>query len=65
MRGIFDIIREVNKQGMTVLLVEQNANMALKAAHTGYVLETGRINMSGPGMELLENEQIKAAYLGT
>ena len=64
-RGIFDIIREVNKQGMTVLLVEQNANMALKAAHTGYVLETGRITMSGPGMELLENEQIKAAYLGT
>ena len=64
-RGIFDIIREVNKQGMTVLLVEQNANMALKAAHTGYVPETGRITMSGPGMELLENEQIKAAYLGT
>lgn len=64
-RGIFDIIREVNKQGVTVLLVEQNANMALKAANTGYVLETGRITMSGPGMELLENDQIKAAYLGT
>ena len=64
-RGIFDIIREVNKQGMTVLLVEQNANMALKAANTGYVLETGRITMTGPGRELLEDESVKAAYLGT
>ena len=64
-KGIFDIIREVNKQGVTVLLVEQNANMALKTADMGYVLETGRITMSGSGMELYENEQIKAAYLGT
>jgi len=64
-KGIFDIIREVNKQGVTVLLVEQNANMALKTANIGYVLETGRITMSGSGMELLENEQVKAAYLGT
>ena len=64
-KGIFDIIREVNKQGVTVLLVEQNANMALKTADMGYVLETGRITMTGAGKELLENEQVKAAYLGT
>jgi len=64
-KGIFDIIREVNKQGVTVLLIEQNANMALKTAGIGYVMETGRITMSGSGMELLENEQVKEAYLGT
>ena len=55
----------VNKKGVTILLIEQNANMALKTAHTGYVLETGRITMSGSGKELLTNESIKAAYLGT
>lgn len=64
-RGIFDIIKEVNKQGVTVLLIEQNANMALKTAHQGYVLETGRITMSGTGAELLADESVKAAYLGT
>lgn len=64
-RGIFDIIKEVNKQGVTVLLIEQNANMALKTAHKGYVLETGRITMSGSGAELLADESVKAAYLGT
>lgn len=64
-RGIFDIIKEINKRGVTVLLIEQNANMALKTAHIGYVLETGRLTMSGSGDELLANEQIKAAYLGT
>ena len=64
-RGIFDIIKEINKRGVTVLLIEQNANMALKTAHIGYVLETGRLTMSGSGAELLANEQIKAAYLGT
>lgn len=63
-QGVFDIIREINKQGVTILLVEQNANMALKAADLGYVMETGRITMSGPGRELAENEQIRAAYLG-
>ena len=63
-QGVFDIIREINKQGVTILLVEQNANMALKAAHMGYVMETGRITMSGPGKELAANEEIKAAYLG-
>ena len=64
-KGIFDIIREVNKQGVTVLLIEQNANMALKAADFGYVMETGRVTMTGTGKELLENEAVKAAYLGT
>lgn len=64
-RGIFDIIKEINKQGVTVLLIEQNANMALKTAHVGYVLETGRITMTGTGEELLANEDVKAAYLGT
>ena len=64
-RGIFDIIKEINKQGMTILLIEQNANMALKTAHLGYVMETGRITLSGPGKELLADESVKAAYLGT
>ncbi|MDO5538759.1 MAG: ABC transporter ATP-binding protein [Eubacteriales bacterium] len=63
-QGVFDIIREINKQGVTILLVEQNANMALNAADLGYVMETGRITMSGPGKELAANEEIKAAYLG-
>ena len=63
-QGVFDIIREINKQGVTILLVEQNANMALKAAHRAYVMETGQIILSGTGHELAENEQVKAAYLG-
>ena len=63
-RDIFEIIKTVNKEGITVLLIEQNANMALKVAHHGYVMETGRITMQGTGMELLENEEIKEAYLG-
>ena len=64
-KGIFDIIKEINKQGVTVLLIEQNANMALKTADFAYVLETGKITMSGPGAELLVNENVKKAYLGT
>ncbi len=64
-RGIFDIIREINRQGMTILLIEQNANMALKTAHKGYVMETGSITISGTGLELLADESVKAAYLGT
>ena len=64
-KGIFDIIKEINKQGVTVLLIEQNANMALKIADIGYVLETGRITLSGTGRELLSNEAVKKAYLGT
>jgi branched-chain amino acid transport system ATP-binding protein len=63
-QGVFDIIREINKQGVTILLVEQNANMALKAADLGYVMETGRITLRGTGKELAENEEVKAAYLG-
>ncbi len=63
-KGIFDIIRTVNQEGITVLLIEQNANMALKVADRGYVMETGRITMEGTGLELLENEEIKEAYLG-
>ena len=63
-KGIFDIIREINKKGVTVLLIEQNANMALKTADFAYVLETGRITLSGTGAELLTNEEVKKAYLG-
>ena len=64
-RGIFDIIREINKRGTTILLIEQNANMALQTADTGCVLETGRITLTGTGEELLKNEAVQAAYLGT
>ena len=63
-KGIFDIIREINRMGVTVLLIEQNANMALKIADVGYVLETGNITMTGSGQELLTNEAVKKAYLG-
>ena len=63
-KDIFNIIQEINRQGMTILLIEQNANMALKVADIAYVLETGRITMTGSGRELLENPEIKAAYLG-
>ena len=63
-QGVFDIIKEINKQGVTILLVEQNANMALRAADLGYVMETGRITLNGSGKELAENEEVKAAYLG-
>lgn len=63
-QGIFDIIKEVHKQGVTILLIEQNANMALRAADYGYVLETGRIKMEDSGAALLANEDVKAAYLG-
>ena len=63
-QGIFDIIKEINKQGVTVLLIEQNANMALKIADYGYVLQTGNIIMEGTGAELLANEEVRRAYLG-
>lgn len=63
-KGIFDIIKEIHEDGVTILLIEQNANLALRAADVGYVLETGRIILKGDGHELLENEQVKAAYLG-
>ena len=63
-KGIFEIIREINRQGVTVLLIEQNANMALKTADLAYVLETGEITLKGTGAELLTNEAVKRAYLG-
>ncbi len=63
-QGIFDIIREINRQGVTILLIEQNANMALKVADQAYVMETGVITRTGTGQELLNDESIKEAYLG-
>ena len=63
-REIFDIIRDINSQGVTILLVEQNAKMALGIADRAYVIETGKIVMSGTGAELLNSEDIKKAYLG-
>lgn len=63
-KGIFDIISEIHKQGMTILLIEQNANMALKTADLGYVLETGQITMHGTGDALRVNEKVREAYLG-
>ena len=61
---IFDIIRELHASGTTILLVEQNASMALEVATRAYVLETGRITMSGTGQEMAESPAVKAAYLG-
>jgi branched-chain amino acid transport system ATP-binding protein len=61
---IFDIVRAVNKEGVAVLLVEQNAKAALEIADYGYVLETGRLTLHGPGRQLLEDEAVKKAYLG-
>lgn len=63
-QGIFDIIKEISRQGVTILLIEQNANMALRTADIGYVMETGNITMTGSGAELLANEEVRAAYLG-
>ena len=63
-QDIFSIIREINRQGVTVLLIEQNANMALKIADLAHVLETGNITMSGTGAELMANEKVREAYLG-
>lgn len=63
-QDIFKIIRTINEQGVTVLLVEQNANMALKVADLAYVLETGTITMTGTGAELLANPKVREAYLG-
>ena len=60
---IFNIIEEINKKGVTVLLIEQNANMALKVADIAYVLETGAIVVSGTGEEVAKNEAVREAYL--
>ncbi|MCR5686924.1 MAG: ABC transporter ATP-binding protein [Lachnospiraceae bacterium] len=62
---IFNIIRRINDAGTTVLLIEQNANMALHVAHRAYVIENGKIAMEGTGAELLEDEKVRAAYLGS
>ena len=64
-RDIFEIIRQINRQGVSILLIEQNANMALKVADSAYVMETGCITLSGAGRDLLNNEAVKKAYLGT
>ena len=64
-QGIFEIINEIHEAGATVLLIEQNANMALHVADRAYVIENGKIALSGTGKELLENENVKKAYLGT
>ena len=63
-RQIFDIIKEINEQGTTVLLVEQNAQQALSRADRAYVMETGSITKEGPGEQLLVDPAVKAAYLG-
>lgn len=61
---IFDIIRHINEQGTTILLVEQNAHMALSVADYAYVLETGKVSLEGTGQELASSEEVRAAYLG-
>ena len=61
---VFDIIQEINRQGTTIFMVEQNANMALSIAHRAYVLQTGQVVLSGTAAELRENEDIRQAYLG-
>jgi branched-chain amino acid transport system ATP-binding protein len=64
-REIFSILRQLNKEeGITVLVVEQNANLALRAADAGYVLEVGRVVLEGRGDELLRNESVRKSYLG-
>jgi len=62
--SIFETIRQINNQGTTILLVEQNAQLALQLSSRGYVIETGKIVLSESSSELLENEQVKKAYLG-
>jgi branched-chain amino acid transport system ATP-binding protein len=61
---IFEVIQQINKQGVSILLVEQNANMALQIANRAYVLETGRIKLQGPAQELLTNDEVRKSYLG-
>jgi branched-chain amino acid transport system ATP-binding protein len=61
---IFQIVQDINRQGTTILLVEQNARMALRAAHRGYVIQTGRIVLSGSGAELLRSDVVRKTYLG-
>jgi branched-chain amino acid transport system ATP-binding protein len=61
---VFDLIQEINKQGTTIFMVEQNANMALSIAHRAYVLQTGQVVLSGTAAELRKNPLIREAYLG-
>lgn len=63
-KDIFNIIKRLREEGITILLIEQNANAALKAANYGYVMETGRITLDGSGEELLTNKSVQEAYLG-
>lgn len=63
-QNIFKIIREINRQGVTVLLVEQNANQALRIANRGYVLETGRVVLADTSQKLLQDDSVRKAYLG-
>lgn len=63
-KEVFEIIKKINKEGVTVLLIEQNANAALKIADVGYIMETGRITLKGEGKDLVNNDEIKKAYLG-
>jgi branched-chain amino acid transport system ATP-binding protein len=64
MLSVFDALKEINQEGTTILIVEQNARMALKFAQRGYVLENGYLVLEGPSQELLENPEVKKAYLG-
>ena len=64
-KEVFEIIKKLNESGITIVLVEQNAKLALSIADRGYVLETGKIILSGTGEELLNNENVKKAYLGS
>ena len=64
-KDIFSIIRDLKSEGITILLIEQNANAALRCADFGFVMETGRITLTGSGHDLLVNEDVKAAYLGS
>ena len=64
MYELFHVLKEINQQGTTILLVEQNARIALKYAHRGYVLETGNIMLEGNAKELAQNAEVKKAYLG-
>ena len=64
-KEVFEIIKKLNESGITIVLVEQNAKLALSIADRGYVLETGKIILSGTGEELLNNEDVKKAYLGS
>jgi branched-chain amino acid transport system ATP-binding protein len=63
-RDIFAVIRELHEQGVTILLVEQNAHLALQYADRGYVLEAGRVTISGPAADLMNDDRVRQAYLG-